>query len=207
MDTEIVLRFHPQGLRSYIEVDLCARCPRQDDKGCCGYYSPVFYPTDFYYLQKNAPEQLELIWSLPHLTVLDHSVTVNSFPDDKGGYYCQFHSCNGGCRLLQEYRESICRHFVCPGINWQSEDSLSAWEMYFAQLETQEIRLNNLVAEHLTMQNLSLRDPEKRSAWLQELVYIVPELQSRLAVIKPPVSVTTEVRIKRELKFGPSWPL
>lgn len=207
MDTEIILRFHPQGLRSYIEVDLCARCPRQDNKGCCGYYSPVFYPTDLFHLQRQAPELIELIWSLPHLTILDHSVTVNSFPDDEGGYYCQFHSRSGGCRLLQEQRESICRHFVCPGINWQSENSLSEWKSYFDQLETQEIRLNQLVSENLTALGLSLRDPKHRSAWFQKVDHLVPDLLSQLAAVKPPNTTPTEVRIMRELKYGSSWPL
>ena len=55
MQKEIKIIFHNQGLRSYIEVDLCSECPRQDDKGCCGFYSPVFYSSDFAYLLKNQP--------------------------------------------------------------------------------------------------------------------------------------------------------
>jgi hypothetical protein len=96
MDKEINLIFHNLGLRTYIEVDLCAECPRQDDKGCCGFYSPVFYPTDLAYLYLHQPEMIEKIFSFDHLTVLDHSVTVNNVPEGDS-YRCKFHSKNGGC--------------------------------------------------------------------------------------------------------------
>lgn len=205
MDTDIKLVFHPQALRSYIEVDLCARCPRQDDKGCCGYYSPVFYPLDFYYLQQHARQVLDLIWSLPHLTILDHSVTVNSFPDDSGGYYCQFHKRDGGCQLQQEYRESICRHFVCPGIDWQREAKLSGWKDFFAELENLEIKFNQAIAEELTKQELSLRYPGKRQDWLLELTRIVPRLQAKFILPEPLSSVSREAVVRRELKYGESW--
>ncbi|MGE5454247.1 MAG: hypothetical protein ACM3O9_03525 [Methylocystaceae bacterium] len=207
MATEIKLNFHHQGLRSYIEVDLCAHCPRQDDKGCCGYYSPVFYPLDLYYLQQNAPQVLDIIWSLPHLTILDHSVTVNSFPDETGGYYCQFHRREGGCQLKQEWRESVCRHFVCPGINWQEEDSLSDWCEIFDSLENLEIKLNQVITDHLANANLSLRDPQQRDKWLTELAEVVPLVTSRVngSIFGPPLQ--NEVTIKRELKYGSMWPL
>ncbi|MGE5380339.1 MAG: hypothetical protein ACM3NT_04645 [Methylocystaceae bacterium] len=202
--TEIKLVFHNQGLRSYIEVDLCADCPRQDDKGCCGYYSPVFYPLDIYYLQENASQILNDIWHLPHLTVLDHSITVNSFPDPNGGYYCQFHRREGGCRLKQEWRESVCRHFVCPGINWQAEASLSDWKNFFAALEDKEIELNQIIASRLSAQGLSLRSPEQRSAWLAELKQIVPAIVKDLPVSSPAPSTAL---IKRHLEYKENWPL
>lgn len=207
METEIRLKFHPYGLRSYIEVDLCAQCPRQDDKGCCGYYSPVFYPLDFYYLKVHAPHVIDKIWSLPHLTILDHSVTVNSFPDDDGGYYCQFHRREGGCQLPQQCRESICRHFVCPGIDWQSEESLAEWKDYFAGLESLEIRLNQMIAEQLTAKGLSLRHPDQRSAWMAELLRIAADLGVPALVVNDGRQSPQEAIVRRPLKYGTDWPL
>jgi len=207
VDTEIKLVFHDQGLRSYIEVDLCTRCPRQDDKGCCGYYSPVFYPLDIFYLQQNVPQVLSTIWSLPHLTILDHSITVNSFPDQSGGYYCQFHQREGGCQLEQAWRESICRHFVCPGINWQDESSLTEWKAFFTDLEEREIMLNRMIADHLSAQGLSLRKPEQREEWLAELTRLAPLIASHSKYTLGESPRVHKVIIKRQLAYGENWPL
>src|SRR5690606_21028372 len=96
---EINLVFHRRGLRSFIEVDLCADCPRRDHKGCCGHYSPVFYLTDLYFIAKQRPQLIDYIAELPFLTVLDASITVNSIPDKDGSSRCQFHSLEKGCLL------------------------------------------------------------------------------------------------------------
>ena len=61
---EINLVFHRRGLRSFIEVDLCADCPRRDHKGCCGHYSPVFYLTDLTSLP-SSPQLIDYIAELP----------------------------------------------------------------------------------------------------------------------------------------------
>ncbi len=203
---DIVLTFHNQGLRSFIEVDLCPECPRLNEKGCCGYYSPVFYPTDLAYILLNRPSLLDLIFSLPHLTVLDASVTVNSLPDGEG-YRCQFHSRQKGCLLPMLLRESVCRHFVCPGVGWWKEESLAHWKQFFDQLEEYEIAVNNRISEELKRRGLTLRVPELRKAFYQNLIplfkketEVAPEFFSSC-----PASET--VVLRRRLSFGEEWTL
>ena len=204
MDKEITLVFHNRGLRSYIEVDLCRECPRQDDKGCCGYYSPIFYPTDMAYLLEHNPELLDYIFSLEHLTVLDASVTVNSTIEGTS-YRCRFHSREGGCILGQSMRESVCRHFVCAGIGWWEDENLQDWRDFFVKLTDYEIQLNTLWADKLQEQGLSLRNPELRSRIWAELhewyLQAIRELPDFIAAM-PDDAVHT---VKRPLKFGPDW--
>jgi hypothetical protein len=171
MDREITLTFHNKGLRSFIEVDLCTECPRQDGKGCCGYYAPVFYPTDLAYLQLNHPAIIDYIFELDHLTILDTSVTVNNEKDGES-YRCRFHAREGGCLLAQPERETICRHFVCPGIDWQQESTMQHWKKLFEELFEYEIELNNRLSYQLTGKGLTLKDPVLRSQFLHELVQL-----------------------------------
>ncbi len=206
MDKEITLIFHNQGLRTYIEVDLCAECPRQDDKGCCGYYSPVFYPTDLAYLSINKPEVVDHIFSLERLTILDHSVTVNNTPEGDS-YRCRFHSKTGGCLLTQNTRESICRHFVCSGIAWWEENELSAWKQYMDDLTDYEIELNQRLSMALNDCGLNLRNPETRREYLSRLIELYnQEFYNTPSFIKEMQEKET-FTLKRPLSFGADWGL
>jgi hypothetical protein len=204
MKKDITLIFHNQGLRSFIEVDLCAQCPRQDDKGCCGFYSPVFYPTDLAYLLLTKPDLLDYIFQLDHLTILDASITVNNIIEGNS-YRCKFHSKDSGCLLNQTLRESICRHFVCPGIGWEEEANMQDWREFFDKLSDYEINLNNQWSALLKEQGLTLRDPnlrpqfwaELQKLYLKELnllpdfIRLMPEQDSR--------------SLTRQLHFGADW--
>jgi len=204
---EINLVFHRQGLRSFIEVDLCADCPRRDNKGCCGYYSPVFYPTDLYFIAQQRPELIDYIVKLPRLTILDASITVNSLPDEDGSSRCQFHSTREGCLLPVGLRESVCRHFVCPGIAWRQEDKLAHWKEYFDLLENYEIELNNHLARRLSQENLSLRRP---CDW-ESIFFMLENMMSEVLVQKEELGShlpqRESVRILRPICFGSEWPL
>jgi len=205
-EAEITLVFHNQGLRSYIEVDLCARCPRQDDKGCCGFYSPVFYPTDLVYMYLHQPDLLGYIFALEHLTILDASVTVNNVIEGRG-YRCRFHSQDQGCILPQSLRESVCRHFVCAGIGWTEEASLQDWREFFDRLTDYEIETNNAWTETLTGMGITLRRPELRERFFTELVKLYEQDQKH-----PPGFIQAMPRedtrtLRRPLKFGTDWVL
>jgi len=204
VETKVQLVFHNNGLRSYIEVDLCARCPRQDDKGCCGFYSPVFYATDLVYLLHNQPELLEEIFQMDGITILDASVTINQQPDGDS-YRCRFHSRQGGCRLPQHMRESICRHFVCPGIGWENHSELQNWKKFFEQLADYEIQLNNGAAEYLQNKGLTLRNPADRQLVIQTMAeYLHQQTQTRPAFFEEvPAEVTAVVSC--QLRFGKEW--
>ncbi|MGE5422501.1 MAG: hypothetical protein ACM3QW_04495 [Ignavibacteriales bacterium] len=206
MDKEITLVFRKKGLRSLIEVDLCSECPRQDNKGCCGYYSPVFYPTDLAFIKKHKPELIDYIFSLPCLTVLDASVTVNSTPDTTdGSYYCQFHTLDQGCLVPMELRESVCRHFVCPGIGWWEDENLAAWKEYFDQLADFEIALNNTLAAQLKTEGLSLRNPADRDRFLSRLESLMDYDLYNNVPLGENLPSEAEVRIRRSLSFGREW--
>lgn len=204
---EINLVFHRKGLRSFIEVDLCASCPRQDSKGCCGYYSPVFYPTDLYFLNERRPDLIDYIARLPRLTILDHSITVNSLPEKDGSARCQFHSLRGGCLLPMELRESVCRHFVCPGIAWQQEARLAHWNEYFALLEEYEIHLNNSLAARLSRENLSLRRPGDWAFFLQRLGDFMTEELAQEDPWGEGLPQQESAQIVRPICYGSEWPL
>lgn len=206
VQTTVTLTFHNQKLRSYIEVDLCARCPRQDDKGCCGFYSPVFYPTDFVYLLENEPDLIDEIFAIHGITVLDASVTVNQRPDGDS-YRCHFHRREGGCRLSQYLRESVCRHFVCPDIGWEKAPHLQHWKRFFAQLEEYEIKLNHRATEVLKKHGLSLRRPADRpqaltvlQEWFHQETQTLPGFFAEL-----PAQETAQVLC--QLRYGRDWTL
>lgn len=206
METQVELIFYNTGLRSYIEVDLCARCPRQDDKGCCGFYSPVFYATDLVYLLHNQPELLEEIFQMEGITVLDASVTVNQQPDGDS-YRCRFHSRQGGCRLPQNLRESICRHFVCPGIGWESHPDLQKWKKFFEQLADYEIMLNNGAAEYLQAKGLTLRNSADRPQVIRAMEkYLQQQTQTKPAFFEEVPAQATAV-VSCQLRFGKEWTL
>lgn len=206
MDKEITLIFHNQGLRSYIEVDLCAECPRQDEKGCCGFYSPIFYTTDLAYLRIFQPELIKQIFALEHLTILDHSITVNNYPEGES-YRCKFHSKNGGCLLAQILRESICRHFVCAGIAWWEEPALADWKNFFAELTDYEIDLNQRLAESLQARGLTLRNPDLRDEYMHVLLenYNLATKDAPEFINNMPANES--FTIKRPLAFGQEWKL
>lgn len=206
MYKEVNIIFHNQGLRSYIEVDLCSACPRHDDKGCCGYYSPVFYPTDFAYLLKNQPDLLQYIINLDDTTVLDASITVNNTIEGNS-YRCHFHSKEGGCRLSQQQRESVCRHFVCPGINWEKEEELQHWKEFFTRLSDYEIMLNNSITDELKLRGLTLRGKNNRDIFFQQLLSIFEEKTLVLPEFFASCPPREEFRIVCEIKYGEDWPL
>lgn len=206
MNRQITLVFHNQGLRSYIEVDLCAECPRQDDKGCCGNYSPVFYPTDLAYLYLNYPGLIDFIFQQEHITVLDYSVTVNN---DKDGtsYKCKFHTRTGGCILSQLQRETICRHFVCPGIAWEKENKLQPWKIFFERLFDYEIELNDNLAAELKARGLTLKKPAQRQALLVVLSRLYRDKISHPPVFLNSCPPEETFTITRSIAFGTNWPL
>lgn len=206
MDKEINLIFYNLGLRTYIEVDLCGECPRQDDKGCCGHYSPVFYPTDLAYLYLNQTEIIAQIFAFDHLTVLDHSVTVNNVVDGDS-YRCKFHSKNGGCLLEQTRRESICRHFVCPGIGWWEEPALQEWKDFMQLLTDYEISLNQLFSEALDVHGLSLRNSEQREEYFRVLIELFQKEAMHIPDFIKRMPAQQSFRIMRRLQFGKEWQL
>lgn len=206
MQKNIEIIFYNQGLRSYIEVDLCRECPRQDDKGCCGFYSPVFYTSDLVYLLKHKPELIDYIFSIDNITVLDASVTVNNSIDGDS-YRCHFHRKDGGCLLDQNLRESVCRHFVCPGIAWEEEEKLRPWKDFFAQLADYEIELNNRLAALLQEKGLTLRDKKKRDQFLNELQTLFELETATLPDFFSQLPAREKVSIKRVITYGRDWPL
>lgn len=203
---DIRLWFHNRGLRSYIEVDLCRECPRRDGKGCCGHYSPVFYSTDLAHLWLFRKDLVDLIFAQPHLTILDDSVTVNN-EIDGNSYRCRFHRRDGGCMLEQENRESICRHFVCPGIGWEQEDSLRPWKQFFDFLQEYEISLNRRIADRLMSRGLTLRDESTRSRYLTTLVEIYLEETCPLPRQLTEHAAKEEACLTRTLSYGEDWEL
>jgi hypothetical protein len=206
MEKEIKIVFHNLGLRSFIEVDLCMECPRQDDKGCCGNYSPVFYPVDLAYLIIHKPDLIDSIFSLDDITILDTSVTINNDIDGMS-YKCKFHSVEGGCLLSQDLRESICRHFVCPGIGLWLEENCQQWKKFFDQLFAYEIYLNNKLTTMLIEKGLTLRNPALRPEFLRELLQLYyKEITSLPDFIKEFPDIDTKT-IKRTIEYDKEWPL
>lgn len=204
MEKDILITFHNKGLRSYIELDLCANCPRQDDKGCCGYYSPVFYPGDFAYLLDNNPTLLDYILNIPDTTILDASITVNNSIDGDS-YRCHFHSKEGGCILLQEQREAICRQFICPGVRWEEEPSLRKWRDFFARLADYETELNNAIAASIANQGLTLRDTNHREEYFAELLRQFKERTRILPDFLTLCPAVEQFKLRREIKAGKEW--
>ena len=206
MKKEIKISFNNLGLRSFIEVDLCPECPRQDGKGCCGYYSPVFYPADFVYWLNTQPDMIDFLFQLPYLTVLDSSVTVNS-PPEGSSYRCAMHDTEKGCRIPQLIRESVCRHFVCPGIDWLSDCRLQTWKKFFDQLADYEIQLNNTISQIMQQENLSLRLKKQRPLYFQRI-----KVHFDCLTENPPSFLTScppyeEFWLKRQISYGKEWPL
>jgi len=206
MKEAIQLVFYNQGLRSYIEVDLCARCPRQDDKGCCGYYSPVFYNSDLAWMLEQAPELVRELFSMEHLTIMDASVTVNQLVDGDS-YLCRFHSREGGCRLPQHLRESVCRHFVCSGIDWQQEADLVEWKYFFDQLTDYEIALNQAIADRIAALGLSLRNHQQREIIFSLLPGIFKEESSNCPAFFASVPPEQKYIVYRHLTDRETWTL
>lgn len=206
MNKDIHLVFHNRGLRSYIEVDLCAECPRQDNKGCCGHYSPMFYPGDFAYLLEHRPELVDELLFLDNATILDSSVTINKTIDGDC-YHCHFHRTEGGCSLKQDERESICRHFVCPGIDWESEPALSHWKTFFNKLFEYEIEVNNRIAEIMRQKGLGLRKEARREEFFAELVQIFEAINAETPAFMKECPTDESAVINRPISYGKDWPL
>ncbi len=206
MQEEILITFFNKGLRSYIEVDLCANCPRQDNKGCCGYYSPIFYSTDLAYLLENKPELVDWIFALPDITVLDASVTVNNTIEGDS-YKCQFHTTETGCLLDQTSRETICRHFVCPGIDWKKEDKLSNWENFFKLLLEYEIKVNNNIARIMKERGFTLRNLDNLDAYFAEMMPLFHKETKNLPSFFNEFPAQETFKLIRTLSYGEDWPL
>ncbi|MBC7076080.1 MAG: hypothetical protein H5T98_08470 [Syntrophomonadaceae bacterium] len=206
MQKEIQITFYNKGLRSYIEIDLCSECPRNDNKGCCGYYSPVFYSSDLAYILKNKPDLLEYILGLEDITILDASITVNNSIDGSS-YRCHFHSKDKGCLLPQDLRESVCRHFVCPGIKWEQEKTLQNWKDFFTKLSDFEISLNNCIASILQQKGLSLRNENKREELFKELLQLYDKKTHCLPAFFSRYPKYEAKKLVCEIKYGKDWPL
>ena len=204
MNKDIIITLYNKGLRSYIEVDLCVSCPRQDDKGCCGYYSPVFYPLDIAYLYVNHPEVMEQVWAMEHITVLDASVTINS-PPEHSGYHCRFHSKEAGCVLPQTSRESVCRQFVCTGVDWQQEEALTPWKEFFQALEDYEIQLNSSISEQLRQKGLSLRDKTQRPLFINALIELYHQAITVMPYFIYTVPSRQSAKLYRPITFKEEW--
>lgn len=206
MDKDIKIVFHNQGLRSFIEVDLCMECPRQDGKGCCGYYSPVFYPVDLAYIMIHRPELIDYIFAWDDITILDASVTINN-DIDGNSYRCKFHTVENGCLLPQYLRESICRHFVCPGIGWWLEEETKEWKKFFDQLFAYEIFLNNKLSNILIEKGLTLRNPDLRKEFLRVLLELYNEEILILPDFIKEFPLTETITINRPIEYGENWSL
>lgn len=204
MGKEIEIIFHNRGLRSFIEVDLCRECPRQDDKGCCGHYSPIFYPTDLVYLLIKQPDLIDYIFNLDRLTILDASVTVNNTIEGES-YRCRFHNKESGCLLPQHLRESVCRHFVCLGIGWESEPELKHWREFFIRLTDLEIELNNRWAAELKARGLTLRDPSLRKPLLKELHRLYKRDLAKMPEFITAMPAQASYRLVRPLQYKQEW--
>lgn len=202
----ITLIFHNEGLRSYIELDLCAKCPRQDDKGCCGYYSPVFYPLDLAFLYINKREVIDYVFTLPNITVLDTSVTINNTIEGES-YRCRFHSKETGCLLPQHLRESVCRIFVCPGVGWWEEISLKRWQIFFEQLNAYEIDLNKYLSTKLLEKGLNLRRIDQREKFFAELIPLYKQEIAKSPDFFSNVPKTETINIKRPIFYKKEWTL
>lgn len=200
----ITLIFHNEGLRSYIELDLCVRCPRQDDKGCCGYYSPVFYPLDLAFLYLNKKEIIDYVFSLPNITVLDTSVTINNTIEGES-YRCKFHSKETGCLLPQHLRESVCRIFVCPGVGWWEEPKLKPWENFFEQLSAYEIGVNQTLSAKLLEKGLNLRRTELREQFFTELIPLYKQEITKHPDFFSNVPKVETIQIKRPIFYKKGW--
>lgn len=206
MEKSIKLVFHNQGLRSYIELDLCSACPRQDCKGCCGFYSPVFYPTDLAFIYMHRPELLDFIFTQQYVTVLDTSITINSRLDpDSSGYLCSFHTKESGCILPQFLREPICRIFVCPGVNWQQEPELKNWRVFFEKLFNYEMNINEQLSAALLSKGLSLRQHNRRDDFFAHLLPLYQEAIREKPAFFAGVPEQKTIIIKRMLSYKSDW--
>ncbi|NLW90685.1 MAG: hypothetical protein GXY34_03680, partial [Syntrophomonadaceae bacterium] len=171
-----------------------------------GHYSPMFYPGDFVYLLKRRPELIDSILGLDNVTILDSSVTVNKTIDGDS-YHCSFHRTEGGCLLEQDERESICRHFVCPGINWESEPALAHWKTFFDQLFEYEIEINNRIAEIMRQKGFSLRDATGRREYFAQLLLAFAEIDANPPDFMRECPADETAVINRPITYGKDWPL
>ena len=205
MKKEITLTFHNEGLRSYIELDLCCECPRQDRKGCCGWYSPVWYPLDLAFVYKHSPQTLDFVWGLDHLTVLDSSVTINNFPESES-YQCRFHKKEGGCVIPQHLREAVCRQFVCIGVNWQAEPEMAHWVEFFERLTDYEIAVNEKLAALVAAKGFNLRNPEQRKPYIEALMPLYEEEMKNPPAFFSEYPKEETYIIRRNIEhFGSKW--
>jgi predicted secreted Zn-dependent protease len=106
-----------------------------------------------------------------------------------------------------ELRESVCRHFVCPGIGWWKDEKLAKWKNYFDQLADNEINLNNFIAAEMEREKLSLRNSEDWDRILVLIDHLVEEALSRMDEWDAAVPEQEAVVIKRRITYGIDWPL
>lgn len=177
MRTEIKLTFHNLGLRSWIECDLCFKCPLNQAKGCCS-YNPTYHLVDLGYIGDQWPDLLPVILNKTRVLVDNFWVAVNYIEDPQVGRRCQFNT-DTGCQLPVEFRESVCRHFICPGIQMWEEESLKRWADFFQEIETTEAEFN----QHLRLKLQEAR-VDLKSSFPAALDVLVKEYHQVLAGIE-----------------------
>lgn len=152
----VTVGFRNLGWRSWLTCSLCAECPDSDQKGCCC-YSPVLRLAELGLLQRDNPQILRDLLEMPHLTILDYSVTVESVRCVDNTRRCQFHSCKGGCVLPVEFRESVCRRYVCAGTGLWEQAGAKDWTRFFDELEVWEAGFNQELEQELRKAGITLR--------------------------------------------------
>jgi hypothetical protein len=104
-------------------------------------------------------------------------------------------------------RESVCRHFVCPGVAWEKEDKLAHWKDFFTALADYEIELNNRIAGILKEKGLSLREEKRREEFLAELLILFEQETAITAPFLAECPPLEKFSLFRELQYGTDWPL
>lgn len=202
MLTKIKLTFHNLGLRSWIECDLCYNCPLSRAKGCCT-YNPTFHAVDIAYIGAKQPDLLLLIINRPRVLVETTWISVNYLDDPMVGHRCQFNT-DTGCSLPVEFRESVCRHFICPGIKMWEEESISQWADFIQELETTEAEFNQHLREKLKQAGVDLR-----SSFLEATAVLVKEYKEVLKKIEEERFAgyprQEQVILEREISLSEKW--
>lgn len=202
MLTEIKMTFYNLGLRSWIECDLCYRCPLNQSKGCCS-YNPTYHLVDLGYIGSVRPDILPVIMGKPRLVIEEFWLSVSYLEDSRVGRRCQFNT-DTGCQLPVEYRESVCRHFICPGIRLWEEESLARWAEFFQEIEATEAEFNQRLRLRLQEAGVDLR-----SSFPTALDILVREYRQVLAGIEAErfgkYPSREQIVLSREIVPGEKW--
>jgi hypothetical protein len=198
---KITLTFHNLGLRSWIECDLCSQCPLDKEKGCCS-YSPTYHVLDIAYIGYYYPELLIQIVNGPGVLIQDMWITVNSLQDRVSGKRCRFVS-HTGCLIPVKFRESVCRHFICPGIKIWEGNSLTKWQEFFQKVELTETEFNDYLRSMLKESGITLKTNFNKAVDLLVSKYMdLIEVEQQRFVKYPSQE---QVVIEREINLEEVW--